>query len=546
MVAHIVGLGQSNEMGAQSTPVVSSGELGFGAYKFVRGIHTRSVSDAPASPERRSASDFSFTPLVAIVEDVWSGETPAVGITSQLTARLRSGAAKPESSPTHYLYSYPHTGGKHLAELDWRDYETHPSNPIPGPGGYHATFVDDIRRARVSAASAGFRYEVAAFHFTQGENEGSGYILPGAPWLVHALFVPAYKADLAAAYARWDADARAVSGQANPIPLFISQVNNYWAGQSQAQLANEDPHVHLVGPIYYVPSALNSRWLGATHGAVEHLSADGQRWRGEQAGKVMSRVLFEGADWRPLQPRSVRRTSPTSIVLDFDVPCPPIAFETDWLAKATNYGFEVTRGTEDLPGYDCIIKDVLITGPQQVTIHLDPRTSLADRELAIVTYGRIRTVGTTASPIVFARAGAPFAHGVAAAELLFEGDLTAQFAPLLVEGCFILRQEFEPPSLRFGVEGKGASIVIREVRLEGWHTVVRGEIQSIVGSLAAGAPCLIERDQLFGNLRDSDPARSVFCFSDQTYGKRQGLRYPLHNFCIMFSAPIEIEPDGGG
>ena len=186
-VSHIVGLGQSNEQGAQATPVVSGVDVGFGAFKFARGLQSWLSSDHPADPASRAGS-FGFVPLVSknspeTVESLYQGETAAVGITSQMKTALTGGRFSPadlSATAPHYLFTYPHTGGKHLAELDWRDYETNANDPNRGPGGYHATFVDDVKRAKASATAAGYGYGVTAFHFTQGENEGSGYLLPAA------------------------------------------------------------------------------------------------------------------------------------------------------------------------------------------------------------------------------------------------------------------------------------------------------------------------------------------------------------------------------
>ena len=49
-LSHIIGLGQSNEQGAQSEPVVSKTDLGDDALMFDRGTQTRSETFAPIVP----------------------------------------------------------------------------------------------------------------------------------------------------------------------------------------------------------------------------------------------------------------------------------------------------------------------------------------------------------------------------------------------------------------------------------------------------------------------------------------------------------------
>jgi hypothetical protein len=530
-ISHVIGLGQSNEEGSQSQPIVTATDPGFGAYKFARGIHTYNPSDNPATPENRVASDFTFVPLIEAVQQLWAGETIATGLTAQMKTALTGGRFSPVSlsdTTPHYLFSYPHRGGKHLIELNYQDYETSGSDPTPGAGGYQKTFKDDITRAKASARAAGFDYGITAFTFCQGENEGGGLLIPGGSVMTHADFVPAYKAELLDSYNHWDADARAITGQTRSIPMFIRQVLNEWAGQAQVQLANEHPAIFLATPIYYVPSAENSVWNNGARGATVHMSADGQRWLGEQVGKVMRRVLFEGEDWSPLQPVDTYRVSDTEIRIRFNVPRPPLRFETSWLAAAIAYGFQVNLGTKDSPGAARTIAAVSIVADDTVALTLSAATPVTAGASAYVTYGRNAAIGNTSVTLAAIGSGAAYPSGQASTELTFTGDITAQFSTLLVEGCFVLRQY---------TAGNGYMIA-RDVRLSGGNTIVRGETREVTGTFQTGTPCTIERDRPFGNLCDSDKALSLFRFTDTSYGTRQGQYYPLPNFCVVFLAYV--------
>ena len=208
-----------------------------------------------------------------------------------------------------------------------------------------------------------------------------------------------------------------------------------------------------------------------------------------------------------------------------------LAFEADWLPKAVGLGFTVALGSMDSQGAARTITSVAITGDRQVTLTLDPSTPVASGAAAFVTYGQAKAVGTTSVNLASVQAGASYTVGgasVPSIEFVFPGDISAQFAPLLVEGCFVLRS----------YAGAGASFVARDVRVSGGNTIVRGENRSVSGAFQTGVALSIERDRPFGNLRDSDPALSIFSFADASYGTRQGQAYPLRNFCVVFTAIV--------
>ena len=55
------------------------------------------------------------------------------------------------------------------------------------------------------------------------------------------------------------------------------------------------------------------------------------------------------------------------------------------------------------------------------------------------------------------------------------------------------------------------------------------------GPFTIGQTIVAQRSFSYGNLRDSDPEKSVHCFADATYGTRAGKPYPLWNWCVLFS-----------
>ncbi|MBE9605532.1 hypothetical protein IAI18_11690 [Acetobacteraceae bacterium H6797] len=517
---HLVLLGQSNAGGGDARPAVTQTDPGYGSLRFARGLRTWRGNDHPADPQNRAAEGFRFVPLTEGTAQVGT-ETAASGFTSHVKAALSSAAhTDPAKSPPFFLASYPHRGGSFLAELDSRDEQTNPNNPRPGPGGFEATFGDDLKRARQEAQSHGWSYGVFAFYFMQGENEGRGRIGPGGAVLPWMEFRSAYAKALKEAYAGWAKGAMTVSGQNRPPPMLITQVRNDWAGMAQLDAAGQGQGIFVTGPAYYVPSAFNS--AGIRRLTVSHLTADGQRWLGEQAGKVMLRIMG-GEAWKPLQPIEVRRDSPTQVTLRFHVPRPPLRWETENLPMAEDYGFGVWLGTRDNTGARRDITRVIIMGPDTVRLELSPDTPLEAGKPAIIRYAWSSQVGTTPAPVAAQRKAAD-----GKADLVFQGDIQATFTPLLNEGAFFLRQQAQG----------SAVMLVKEMRLDGGTTVVSGDAKQMRGNFTLGMPALIQRTNPFGNLTDSDDATALFTFTDRRYGRRQGKPYPLRNYAVIFTEPV--------
>src|SRR5690606_11771761 len=77
-----------------------------------------------------------------------------------------------------------------------------------------------------------------------------------------------------------------------------------------------------------------------------HLTADGERWLGEQFGKVMRKVIIEGNDWKPLQPlKAWTDRNDNSVYVRFIVPEPPLVIDTTFLPKQNRgLGFTIYDG----------------------------------------------------------------------------------------------------------------------------------------------------------------------------------------------------------
>jgi hypothetical protein len=285
----------------------------------------------------------------------------------------------------------------------------------------------------------------------------------------------------------------------------------------------------MVGPHYAVPSAINSRYAGR-YGDPIHMSADGERWYGEQVGKVVHRVLTEGEAWQPLRPRKAWiATSRTSVLVDFQVPRPPLVLDETFLPREqyplgdgfhSLYGFQIRDAARAVSA----ITAVEVESPTLVRIRL--AAPLKAGSSFTLSYGLpyAGQVGTIAA----IRKG----HAVAdqpTTELLLDRNVGDRLKPLIAEGAFYVTNmltgdDYARAPIRYVSEDDGITILRFENRERRNNT-----------DFAVGQTLTTLRPFSFGNLRDSDPEKAIYQFADAAYGTRAGQSYPLWNWCVLFN-----------
>ncbi len=527
-------MGQSLGDGSESLPVVTTGDTGWGNYAFLRGVRTWLPKDNSATPENRLAAQFQFGPLRAQANG-GLGETVANGLADHLKAALLSmGKDLAKNGPPHFLVACAGQGGRQIQELSSADLSTDPRTPESRQhdGGYYRTSLDDARRASAQARAQGLSFHILALYWMQGEGNGgpTGGIVPtrwdaelprpqGQMW---------YRDQLIAYRKQWSADLCAVTGQRGELPLFTYQTLGP-AGEAQLMAADADASIHLVGPHYAVPSAMNSRVSKGRAGDAIHLSADGERWWGEQVAKVMHRVLHRGEDWQPLRPRSSRLDEARdSLLIEFHVPNPPLVLDTDFLPRqeiATNGGFSSLAGFQvrDHAGATLALTTVEVAAPTRLRLHL--AKALATDQTCTVSYGH--SIAAALGTIVTLRSG-PEMDGRPTEELVLKTSFAGKLKPLTDEGAFFVT------NLSGGVPTR---VPIRHVVEESGTTVLRYEPRELRNGtpFTAGEAIVAQRPFSYGNLRDSDPAPSTHTFADAAYGTRAGKPYPLWNWCVLFT-----------
>ena len=511
-------MGQSLGDGSESLPVVSTESSTWGNLMFQRGVRTWLAKDNSATPEKRPDDLFHLVPLKATVNG-GLGETVANGMADHLKA-----ASDAKDAPV-YLVACAGQGGRQIQELSSADLsvdERTPESRRHG-GGYYKTSLDDARRAK--ALRPDFRIE--ALYWMQGEGNGgpTGGIMPtrwdaeiprkeGLAW---------YRDQLIAYRRQWSADLCAITGQSGELPMFTYQTLGP-AGEAQLMAADADEAIHLVGPHYAVPSALNSLYPPNRHGDAIHLSADGERWWGEQVGKVMHRVLHEKEAWQPLRPRQAKLdASRNGLVIDFAVPRPPLVVDTSFLARqeiSTKGGFTSLAGFQVRGGNGqaLTLTEVEIVSPKSLRLLFAQPLPVGEK--CRVSYGH--PAAAALGSIAAIRRTT-----IGDEELVLSGEFSEEVEPLTNEGAFFVTN----------TSGTNTRVPIRGVRAENGVTVLRYEPRELRNGtpFAVGQAVVAQRAFSYGNVRDSDPELSVYKFGDASYGSRTGQAYPLWNWCVLFS-----------
>lgn len=496
-------MGQSLCDGSESLPVVSIEGSKWGNVMFQRGVRTWLAKDNSGTPEKRADDLFRLVPLRAAVNG-GLGETVANGMADHLSAQKKR--------PARYLVACAGQGGRQIQELSSADLsvdERTPESRRHG-GGYYRTSLDDARRAK--ALRPDFRIE--ALYWMQGEGNGgpTSGIVP-TRWdaeMPRAEGLKWYRDQLIAYRRQWSADLCAITGQKGELPMFTYQTLGP-AGEAQLMAADADEAIHLVGPHYAVPSALNSLYPPNRHGDAIHLSADGERWWGEQVGKVMHRVLHEKEAWQPLRPRkAILEAGRESIVIEFTVPRPPLVIDTSFLARqesAVDGGFSTLAGFRV---HGVVLKAVEIASVTSVRLRF--AKALPAGEKCRVSYGYpfAASLGTI--------------EAIRGEEMVLTQSFAKELKPLTDEGVFF-------------VASAGTRVPVRAVQEENGVSVLRFEARELRNGVPfeVGQAVTAQRAFSYGNVRDSDPEKSVYTFGDASYGTRAGQGYPLWNWCVLFS-----------
>jgi len=374
-VNHVLVTGQSNSVANSGTPVLSAAQP-HSNVMFDTGVMPMTQCDGAGC--RAFDPPSSFVPLVEGDNFFGYGvETPAAGIANEITHLAKEryqGVVKGLPADHSVLVSLHGRSGNTYWCL-----RKGGCNYKPGYLSPYEQGMMEVEAAKSIAAAANKSYVVRAVATIHGESDHYSYTdgtqefpiagTDGTPGKIKS-----YADGLIEWQADYEASIKAITGQTQPVPLFVSQISGWndthYSKVAQYQLeAHERAHgkVVLVGPSYHLATDQND---------CRHFTNHGQRRLGEYFAKAYARVVFEGRPWEPLRPKAVTRVGAV-ITVAFHVPVPPLAIDTQRVAEVASYGFTYTDGSGAPPN----ITSVELAGPDAVKITLSSAPTGADKHL---------------------------------------------------------------------------------------------------------------------------------------------------------------------
>lgn len=267
------------------------------------------------------------------------GETPSMGAGDAIKETLLAeNGLSPANSSYQMLLSAPGWGATSIAQLS--------------KGTTHYSRLIDQVTAGLGLSLAGDKtFGVPAIGYVQGESDYSAGTTRAA-----------YLTSLNQLVTDINADIKPITGQVDDAHLMSYQIASHKVGGSAvpsialAQLDAEDANglIHVACPMYMMT------YQGPSDFHIDNIST---RWLGAYLGLAYKRVIIDGEDWQPLKPISTFRQGKVAQVR-FHVPYGSLHWETDMVALATNYGFELV----DSGGAPLAISSVSIINQDTVKI----------------------------------------------------------------------------------------------------------------------------------------------------------------------------------
>jgi hypothetical protein len=323
----VIGTGQSLAVGSGGRPVIST----------TQPYHNLKLTSAGPMPEHPLDEGLvpTLVPLVEPIRDYGNihrsfqypnnifGETPHSAMANQLSAT----ALARDQLDYVTIHTVVGWGGRCMHDIDKH-----------GRGYAYPSSLWEARTIRDLAKEQGKTFVYGAVTLTHGECDATN---------------DHYEEELRRLFVDYDADLRAITGQADPVPLLVSQQCTFPAegGPSASTLAVWSAGVRWPNEIIDVGPKYQYAYLRDK----VHLDAAGYVRLGEKYAEVFDVIVRQKKPWAPLQPTSARRSGNT-IVLEFHVPNPPLAWDetlapphqgtfTEW---ARGRGFEVLTETRAL------------------------------------------------------------------------------------------------------------------------------------------------------------------------------------------------------
>ena len=184
--------------------------------------------------------------------------------------------------------------------------------------------ITAVTAAKAEADRLGYGYKVPFVGWNQGQHDGG-------------MAAGVYLGHLRQLQADYDADLRAITGEADTVPILLTQMSNWTARvynrafsnvpHEQLQAALDEPEKFVMaGPQYSLPS--NADGI--------HLPASSYARDGVMVGRA-GRAIIDGRVWLPLHCLEAKRAG-TSVELRFHVPTGPLVIDTVNVSDPGDFG----------------------------------------------------------------------------------------------------------------------------------------------------------------------------------------------------------------
>jgi hypothetical protein len=315
-IRHFLHYGQSLSLGANAQPPLSTTQP-YANLTFTAGPRSSKAGSVGSNPDLDS--------LVPLFENTLShdggtnrGESPCSGAANTF-AQLAAVSAGMVPGDNVVLASAAGHGGYTIAQLK------------KGAAWYQMV-IDHVTAGKTLATAQGKTYECSAVTWAQGETDADNSTTQ-ADYLAALLQL---RRDL-------EADIRAITGQASPVWLLMSQVA-YKAKTTGAPIAlaqmdavAADDKIVLVTPIYHLTFSTDNL----------HLNNVGSRHLGAYQGKAFHALVTENR-----RPKWIRPISATTIgnkaTVTFDVPVKPLVLDYTNLPNTPAAGFAASDASGTL------------------------------------------------------------------------------------------------------------------------------------------------------------------------------------------------------
>lgn len=194
--------------------------------------------------------------------------------------------------------------------------------------------LHDIKTAYQSAIDKGLSFEIPALCWMQGETDVNSY--PGTNYRELLLQFTKDINDDVKLITKQQKDIEIICYQTNAItrakhfnPLAYHCIETE-VPQAQLELVRDNPAFHASGPVYPY-DCVNE---------IIHIDGLGQKRHGVLVALTALDIIKNQKNMRGLLPVKAK-CHDTEIVIDFQVPSPPLVFDTIQVAKADCFGFSV-------------------------------------------------------------------------------------------------------------------------------------------------------------------------------------------------------------